>query len=292
MFKKAWVLLLVVALVAGAIAVVGCKKAEVADTTEPEATETAETQGGIADITQLTLVPGKLTVATGEPAYYPWVIDDKPETGEGFEPAVIYAVAEKLGFAKEDVVWTRSQFEAAIAPGPKDFDLNIQQFSITDERKQAVDFSSPYYITSQALVTNSDNAYAGAKTLAELEGAIIGAASGTTSLRVAEEKFADSVNPYNDNDAAIQALNSGQIDAVVLDVPTAYYATAAQLDDGKIIGIIDGTEGGDELGILLAKDSPLTDAVSAAVDELRAESVLSQLAEQWLAANADAVILK
>ena len=113
----------------------------------PAATESGADEGWVT--------PGKITIATGEPAYYPWVIDDAPESGEGFEAAVAYAVAEQLGFDADDVVWVRTSFEEAIAPGPKDFDVNLQQFSITDERKESVDFSSPYYETTQVVVTTA-----------------------------------------------------------------------------------------------------------------------------------------
>ena len=121
----------------------------------PPATPPATDASAPADEGWVT--PGKITIATGEPAYYPWVIDDKPESGEGFEAAVAYAVAEQLGFAADDVVWVRTTFDEAIAPGPKDFDVNLQQFSITDERKQSVDFSSPYYETTQVVVTTASS---------------------------------------------------------------------------------------------------------------------------------------
>jgi polar amino acid transport system substrate-binding protein len=287
MAKKWTKVLIAVAVVVFAVAVAsGCKKEATPEPAAESATETAA-----PDIKQDTLTPGKLTIATGEPAFSPWIEDDDPANGEGFESAVAYAVADKLGFAKEDVVWVRTQFEAAITPGPKDFDINLQQFSATEERAQAVDFSSPYYVTSQAVVTNAKSKFADAKTLADLEGAKVGAASGSTSLEVAQEKFKD-VAPFNDVDTTVQALDSNQIDAVVTDVPTAYYMIGAQLKDGKLVGEIEGTEGGDELSILLPKDSKLTAAVTQAVDELRADGTLSKLAEQWLVTNAEAVILK
>ena len=128
------------------------------------------------------ITEGKLTIATGEPAFAPWVIDNEPENGEGFEAAVSYAVADKLGYSKDDVVWVRSTFDAAIAPGPKDFDLNIQQFSVTPERAKAVDFSSPYYETTQAVVAAKGSKAAAATSIADLKDAVIGVMSGTTSL--------------------------------------------------------------------------------------------------------------
>ncbi|MDR1412400.1 MAG: ABC transporter substrate-binding protein [Actinomycetes bacterium] len=289
---RKWVpLALVLALVlVGAVMVGGCAKNEPA----PTPTDTPETSDStVPDIKNDTLTPGKLTIATGQPAYPPWVEDDKPESGAGFEAAVAYAIADKLGFAKEDVVWVRTDFEAAIAPGPKDFDFNIQQYSATEERRQAVDFSSPYYVTSQAVVTTTDSAFANAKSLADLAGAKVGAASGSSSLEIAQEKFGnDAVAVFNDVDTSVQALSVGQIDAIVVDIPTAHYVISAQIDNGKLVGEIAGSEGGDELAVLLPKDSVLTTAVSAAVDELRADGTLSSLSEQWLVSNADAVVLQ
>ena len=125
---------------------------------------------------------GKLTIATGEPAYYPWIIDDAPETGNGFEGAVAYAVAQELGFDAADVTWVRTTFDSAVTPGEKNFDFNLQQFSITEERKNAVDFSSPYYTAPQAIVSFKGSKIDGKTTLAELKEAKLGAAVGTTSL--------------------------------------------------------------------------------------------------------------
>lgn len=240
------------------------------------------------------ITEGKLTVATGEPAYYPWVIDDAPESGEGFEAAVAYAVAEELGFDKDDVVWVRSSFEASIAPGPKDFDINLQQFSITDERKQAVDFSSPYYETTQTVITTGDSATADASSIADLQGLIVGAQTGTTSFTAAEDIIAPSsgVSAFNTNEDAKAALESGQIDALVVDLPTAFYMTGAELDEGVIVGQLPRTAGeGDAFGIVLPKDSELTGDVSDAVDALREDGTLEDLAAEWLGGDDTAPVL-
>ncbi|MGH3704982.1 MAG: transporter substrate-binding domain-containing protein, partial [Agromyces sp.] len=145
---------------------------------------------------------GKLTIATGEPAYFPWVLDDDPESGEGFEAAVAYAVADELGFSADDVVWVRSTFEQAIAPGPKDFDVNLQQFSITDERKQNVDFSSPYYETTQVVITVDSSPAAAATSIADLKDLLVGAQTGTTSFDAVEEVIAPTAGAqvFNTND--------------------------------------------------------------------------------------------
>ena len=195
---------------------------------------------------------GKLTFATGEPAYFPYVIDNAPESGEGFEAAVAYAVAEELGFAAEDVEWVRTGFDEAIAPGPKNFDVNIQQYSITDERKQNVDFSSPYYSATQAIVTIK-----GSK------------ADGVTT-----------------NEDAKFALESGQIDGLVLDLPTAFYTTGVEIENSIIVGELPSAGIPDDWGILLAKDSPLTAKVTAAVDALRDSGKLQEITDEWLGANA------
>ncbi|WP_053388127.1 ABC transporter substrate-binding protein [Leucobacter japonicus] len=228
---------------------------------------------------------GKLTIATGEPAYAPWVIDDAPESGEGFEAAVAYAVADELGYAKDDVEWVRTSFDAAIAPGPKDFDLNIQQFSVSDERKQAVDFSSPYYTTTQAVVAAGGTDAAKATSIADLKNATIGVASGTTSLEVAEQVIAPTqeLQVFNSVDDTVAALKNGTIDALVTDLPGAFYVRDAQLDDGVIVGQLDSQSGGDDFAFVLPKGSALTADVTKAVDALRENGTLDQLAAEWIA---------
>ncbi|MES2093873.1 MAG: ABC transporter substrate-binding protein [Actinomycetota bacterium] len=238
---------------------------------------------------------GKLTIGTGLPAYFPWVIDDTPQSGKGFESAVAYAVADKLGFAKKDVVWVRSTFDQAIAPGAKDFDFNLQQFSITEERKAAVDFSSPYYDTTQTVITITGSKAEKAKSLADLKGLLIGAQTGTTSFDAIEKQIKPSAGAqaFNSNDDAKLALQSGTIDALVVDLPTAFYLTGAELKGGLIIGQLPGKVGAsDKLGLVLAKGSPLTKKVTAAVDALRTDGTLDTLATTWLANSADAPVLK
>jgi len=237
---------------------------------------------------------GKLTIATGEPAFFPWVIDDAPESGEGFESAIAYAVAEELGFAAEDVVWVRTTFDEAIAPGPKAFDFNLQQFSITEERRAAVDFSSPYYETTQAVITTEASAAAGATSIADLKDFLIGAATGTTSFDAIESQIAPTAGAqaFNSNDDAKLALESGQVDAIVVDLPTAFFLTAVELTGGLIIGQLAASTGGDAFGLVLAKDSPITAAVTAAVDALRASGRLQEIADEWLADATNAPVLQ
>lgn len=244
----------------------------------------------------LTVTPGKLTIATGNPAYEPWVVGDKPESGEGFEAAVAYAVAEELGYSKEDVVWVRTGFDEAIAPGVKNFDFNVQQFSITDERKKAVDFSTPYYTTTQTVITVEGSKVADATSLADLKDAVIGAAVGTTSFNAINTAIQPNTEPsaFNNNGDAVAALQSGQIDALVVDLPTALYLTAVELSGGKVIGQLSGVQdlGGDSFGLVLDKGSKLTNAVSDAVDKLRENGTLQTLADKWLADYAGVPVLK
>jgi polar amino acid transport system substrate-binding protein len=250
--------------------------------------QTAGTDGD-SDLTSEYVTDGKLTIATGEPAYYPYVIDDAPESGEGFEAAVAYAIAEELGFAAEDVVWVRTTFDAAIAPGPKDFDFNLQQFTITPERQESVDFSSPYYAADQAVITVEGSAAADATSIADLKDLLIGAQTGTTSLAAVEQIIAPTAGAqvFNTNEEAKLALESGQVDAIVVDVPTAFYMTGVELDGGLIVGSLPEIEGAtDEWGVVLTKDSPLTERVTAAVDALRESGELDELIAAWLGADA------
>ena len=241
-----------------------------------------------------TITAGKLTIGTGLPAYEPWVVGDAPESGEGFEAAVAYAIAAELGFAAEDVVWVRTTFDEAIAPGAKNFDFNLQQYSITDERKEAVDFSSPYYATAQTVITVAGSKAAEATSLADLKGLLIGAATGTTSFSAIETVIMPTAGAqaFNSNDDAKAALANGQVDAIVVDLPTAFYLTAVELDGGMILGQLAGAEAGDSFGLVLDKGSPLTAAVSAAVDALRANGKLAELEATWLADFAGAPVLK
>lgn len=240
------------------------------------------------------VTPGKLTVATGDTAYFPYVIDDTPESGEGFEAAVAYAVADELGFAKEDVVWVRTSFEAAIAPGPKGFDFNIQQYTITDERKQAVDFSSPYYQASQAVVAIEGGKADGVDTLAGLKDLLLGAMSGSTSATTIEKAVQPNVAPqlYNSNEDAVAALKANQIDAIVLDLPTAYYATGVYIENSFIVGELPAAGIPDEWGLLLSKNSPLTPKVTAAVDALRDSGKLAEITDEWLGSGQGVTLLK
>jgi polar amino acid transport system substrate-binding protein len=246
------------------------------------------------DVKQLTVTPGKLTIATGKPAYSPWVEDDKPESGKGFEAAVAYAVAEKLGFTKDEVVWKRTTFDEAVTPGPKAWDFNLQQFSITDERKKAVDFSSAYYTTAQAVLTYKGSKIAAAASLADLKGAKLGATIGTTSLSALNKVIAptEAAKVFNNNDDAVLALKNKQIEGLVVDLPTALYLSAAVIDNGTIIGQLADNSGGDQFGLVLQKGSKLTAPVTAAVDALKADNTLATLEKTWLSESISVPVLQ
>ncbi|WFE48953.1 ABC transporter substrate-binding protein [Micromonospora sp. WMMD1155] len=241
-----------------------------------------------------TRTPGKLTIATDQPAYEPWFSEDKPDSGEGFESAVAYAVAEKLGYARADVTWTRVKFDAAIAPGPKNFDFDINQFSITEERKQAVDFSAPYYLVRQTVIALKSSKIAGKASLADLRDARLGAQVGTTSYQAITDVIKPSVEPrvYNSNDDAKKALQNGQLDGLVVDLPTAFYITGAEITDAVIVGQVPQVGTPEAFGLLLDKNSPLTSCVSGAVGQLASAGALKELEQKWLAQVAGAAELR
>ena len=241
-----------------------------------------------------TSTPGTLTIGTDQPVYQPWYVDDTPENGQGFESAVAYAIAEQLGYPKDKVAWTRVQFNAAIQPGPKAYDLNLTEFSITEERRQAVDFSAPYYDVKQAVVALNGNRFANATDIAGLKDARLGAQVGTTSYDAIGTTIAPTTPAavFNTNDDAKLALSNGQVDAIVVDLPTAFFITAAELEGGKIVGQLPVTGTPEQFGAVLDKGSPLTGCVSEAVEKLRSAGTLTALEQQWLTAAGSAPDLK
>lgn len=279
--------------VAGAVLAAAACAPEQDETGAPEPTASRNAACRKADLP--TVTPGRLTIATDQPAYEPWFVDDDPSNGKGFEGAVAYAVAEELGFAKDEVTWTRVRFNNAIQPGPKDFDFDINQFTINDKRRQAVDFSSPYYQATQAVIALNSSSIADADSLADLKDARLGAQVNTTSYDVITEVIRPGPQPqvYPSNDNAKQALQNGSIDGLVVDLPTAFYMTSAEIEDSTIVGQVEQKSGAaEEFGLVLDKGSPLTRCVSQAVDALRADGTLTRLEERWLSDVADAPMLK
>ena len=241
-----------------------------------------------------TLTPGVLTIGTDDPAYTPWFDNNKPSDGKGFESAVAYAVAKQLGYPASKVKWVKAAFNNVIQPGKKSFDFDINEVSITPDRAKAVDFSSGYYDVAQAIITTTKSKIAKAKSIADLANAKLGASVGSTSYTTITNTIKPKVKPsvFSTNDLATSALKNGQIDGLVLDLPTAFYVAGAELSNGVIIGQFAPQAGSDQFGLVLTKGSPLTKSVSAAVDALRANGTLKAIAAKWLATVGGAPVLK
>ena len=236
-----------------------------------------------------TLTDDTLTIATGNPAYYPWVMDDAPESKAGFEAAVAYAVANRMGFEDSQVTWVRSSFDQAIQPGAKDFDFNLQQFSITEEREEIVDFSLPYYSAAMAVVTRQPVVEGGAEaTLESLKGLLWGAHASTTAVPMLAEIVQPNDDPllYGDNADVVEAMKANQIDAALMDLPTALFTAAVLMDDGVVLGQFPAarSENPDQFGLLMEEGNPLKECVDAAISELTDDGTLAALEAEWLAA--------
>jgi polar amino acid transport system substrate-binding protein len=270
------------------------------DTTADTATDVAEPEGTVTESTApvgtipdpaecaggLTLEEGVLTVATGEPAFPPYVIDDDPTSGEGFEAAVAYAVAAQMGFEADAVEWIRTPFEAAIQPGPKDFDFNLQQYSISPEREEVVSFSLPYYTSTQAIIAFEGTPAAEVDSLPDLQELRIGVASGTTTLAFVEDVIqpADTPQVFNDNAAVVAAMNTQQIDAIVVDLPTAIFLAAVELEGAIVVGQfppIDSAEG-EPWGLLFEQDNPLVECADYALLNMRQSGELEAITTEWM----------
>ncbi|MFM7258080.1 MAG: ABC transporter substrate-binding protein [Acidimicrobiaceae bacterium] len=242
-----------------------------------------------------TIESGKLTIATGTPAFEPWVVGDAPESGEGFEAAIAYAVAGELGYTNENVVWVRTGFDEAIQPGAKNFDFNLQQYSITEERKATVSFSDPYYSTNQAVVGFADSPVASATKVSELKELKFGAQSGTTSLDFINNVVKPNNEPfvYDDNAGAKAALEAKQIDAIVVDLPTAFYISAVEIEGSKVIGQFPLSDAvtADNFGLLFDKDNKLVDCVNTALGALKKSGKLAEIEKTWLADKTNAPVI-
>ena len=242
-----------------------------------------------------TIESGKLTIATGTPAFEPWVVGDAPESGEGFEAAIAYAVASELGYTNENIVWVRTGFDEAVQPGAKNFDFNLQQYSITDERKATVSFSEPYYSTNQAVVGFADSPVASATKLSELKELKFGAQSGTTSLDFILNVIKPTNEPfiYDDNAGAKAALEAKQIDAIVVDLPTAFYISAVEIEGSKVIGQFPLSDAvtADNFGLLFDKDNKLVDCVNTALATIKDSGKLAEIEKTWLADKTNAPVI-
>ena len=300
-----------------ALAVAGCTTAGASPSASPAAsaapsaaapsTAPSPSADACAKDSLTTMAAGKLTIGTDNPAYppyfqipegtatAPWELGD-PTNGEGFESAFAYALADKLGFGEADVAWVVVPFDNSFAPGAKTFDIDINQVSFTPERAEAVDLSDGYYTLNQSIVALKDNGVASAKTVADLKAFKFGAQVGTTSLDTINDVIAPTAAAmvYNSNDDAIAALTAKQIDGLVVDLPTAFFVTAAQVENSVIVGQFEPPTGADaeHFSVVLAKDSPLTDCVNAAIAELKSDGTLDAITQEWLADKASAPVIQ
>jgi polar amino acid transport system substrate-binding protein len=260
------------------------------DTTATTASQTA------ADCAQgQTMKSGVLTIGTDSPAYDPWFRHNDPTNGQGYESAVAYAVAKQLGFGPSAVTWTKVPFNSSYAPGPKHFDFDINQISITPARAKVVDFSDCYYDAAQAVIAVKGSPAASATSLADLKQYKIGAQTGTTSLTAIRDQIqptSDAVVFQNTNDAK-QALQNGQVDAIVADLPTAFYLTAVEISHGTIVGQFQSTGGQPEqFGMLFEKGNALVSCVNQALATLKGDGTLAAIQKKWLSDTVNVPVLK
>jgi polar amino acid transport system substrate-binding protein len=260
------------------------------DDNASSSTEGASTESDCSTITE-----GTLTIGTGSPAFSPWVENDAPESGEGFEAAVGMAIAAELGYEGESVVWVRTTFDEAVAPGEKNFDFNLQQYSITPEREETISFSDPYYSSNQAIVALAGSPAEGATTVADLADVKFGAQAGTTSLTFINDIIKPTNEPfvYDDNAGAKAALEAGQIDAIVVDLPTGLYISAVEIEGTSVIGQFPGSAGGltDDFGAVFTKDNPLVACVNTALATLKESGELAKIEQAWLSDNAGVPVI-
>ena len=237
-----------------------------------------------------TLTEGTLTIGTDSPAFAPWFEDDDPTNGRGFESAVAYAVADELGFSEDEVEWVKEPFNKSYQPGAKDFDFDINQISITPERAEVVDFSTGYYNAAQSLIVLKGSPYADVTSLADLKDAKLGAQVGTTSLAAIEDVVQPDQDPatFDTNDVAKTQLQNGQVDGIVVDLPTAFYITAVEIPEATIAGQFQVTSGKtEEFGLLLEKDNELVTCLNTALDALDEDGTLEKLEKRWLSQVTD-----
>ncbi len=246
------------------------------------------------------LTPGQLTIGTDNPAFQPWFGgtgtygpwkakpnqgSGNPASGEGFESAVAYAIAEQLGFSAEEVTWVAISFNESFKPGSKDFDLDINEISYNEDRDGAVDFSDSYYDVAQALVAKKGSPIAGTSTFEELKPYLLGAQIGTTSYDYIVENIQplDQPKVYDRSVDVITALNNGQIEGYLTDAPTAYVnVLISQVENGVVVGQFPAIGDQEYFGMVFEEGDPLRDCVNAAIEALRADGTLEQLESEWL----------
>ena len=283
----------------------GADEAEDDEGASPATTGAAVEQPDPCAKEELTLVnAGGLTIGTDNPAFPPWFEGGTPEgseweindpaTGEGFESAVAYAVAEQLGFTEDEVEWTVVPFNQSFRPGPKDFDFDINQISYVEARDRAVDFSDSYYDVNQAVVTLQSSDFAEAGSIEDLQGAKLGAPVGTTSYDYIVENIQPGEDPavYDTLNDAVSGLQNRQVDGVVVDLPTAFFITAVQVPNGTIVGQFPSVGGQEYFGMVFEEENPLRDCVNEALAALREDGTLDSIQQEWLADKTDAPVLE
>ena len=284
-------------LAASAVALVlsACSKSTPQESPAPASGSTPS-----CDVASLNLVTaGTLTVGTDVPAYQPWFAGTgkhtpwngvpsngtgNPYTGQGYESAVAYAIAGKLGFTKDQVTWVPVNFNESYKPGPKNFDFDINEVSVTPARATAVTFSDGYYDDNQALVANKGTPIASATTVAELQNYKLGVQVGTTSYQFVTDVIKPTKQPavFDNSNDVIQALNNGQIDGYLVDAPTAYVnVLIGQAKKGVVVGQFANT--GEHFGLVFALGNPLVTCVNQAIAALKNDGTLASLQSQWLA---------
>ncbi|MES1192758.1 MAG: transporter substrate-binding domain-containing protein [Solirubrobacterales bacterium] len=238
-----------------------------------------------------TVTDGKLTVGTDSPAYEPWFQDNKPSNGKGFESAVAYAVAKQLGFGTSKVKWVVEPFDSSYAPGPKSFDFDINEISITPPRAKVVTFSAPYYTNPQGILVKAGSALAHATSLAAFKHAKIGVQIGTTSLSAVTAGIKPSQQPdvFNTSNDVVNAFKIGRVNAIVVDLATGFELTS-ELKGSTIAGQFSAA-GGDKWGLLMAKGDSIASCVNRAVGALRANGTLAALSKRWIASAAKVPVL-
>ncbi|MEA2536804.1 MAG: polar amino acid transport system substrate-binding protein [Chloroflexota bacterium] len=305
---RAWALALTTLIALAACTGAGASPTSTAPASQPPASSVVASPSPSADACAkehlAVVAAGKLTIGTDNPAYPPYFApktggntppwdpsQGDPTTGQGFESAVGFAIAKQLGFATHEVTWIVVPFANSFAPGAKAFDLDLNQVSYKAERTQAADLSDGYYFGPQTVVTLKTSKFAKATTIAELLGAKVGAQVGTTSYDAITNVIKPSADPlvYDTNDAAIEALKNKQIDAIVVDLPTADFITNVQLDGSVVVGQLDqGTP--EHFSAVLAKGSPLTECVNGAIKALTVDGTLAALVTKWLPFSAAPVL--
>ena len=277
------------------LAAVGCAPTNVTHSGHPPQASTSAAANVCAPKNLPLQTAGQLTIATDSPAYPPWFVHNDPTNGKGYESAVAYAVAHQLGFSNGQVTWVKEPFNNSYAPGPKDFDFDINQISITAERAKVVDFSDGYYSAAQGVIALKDSPVAEATSVADLADYKLGAQTGTTSLTAIRDVIQPEEDPlvFQDTNAAKQALQNGQVDAILADVPTAFYITAVEIPQGQIVGQFQPETGQqEEFGMLFQKGSGLVPCVNKALATLRSDGTLAALEKKWVSDVANVPVLK